>query len=59
MRAMAGTRRRRRRCISPSAAIDKDGKVTAWRFETKAFSKRDTMNNEGEPEYTLAGQLLD
>ena len=41
------------------AAIDKDGKVTAWRFETKAFSKRDTMNNEGEPEYTLAGQLLD
>jgi nicotinate dehydrogenase subunit B len=41
------------------AAIDRDGKVTAWRFETKAFSKRDTMNNEGEPEYTLAGQLLD
>jgi len=41
------------------AALDRDGKVTAWRFETKAFSKRDTMNNEGEPEYTLAGQLLD
>jgi CO/xanthine dehydrogenase Mo-binding subunit len=41
------------------AAIDRDGKVTAWRFETKAFSKRDTMNNEGAPEYTLAGQLLD
>jgi nicotinate dehydrogenase subunit B len=41
------------------AALDKDGKVTAWRFETKAFSKRDTMNNEGEPEYTLAGQLMD
>jgi CO/xanthine dehydrogenase Mo-binding subunit len=41
------------------AAVDKDGKVTAWRFESKAFSKRDTLNNEGEPEHTLAGQLLD
>jgi CO/xanthine dehydrogenase Mo-binding subunit len=41
------------------AAIDKDGKVTAWRFESKAFSKRDTLNNEGSPEHTLAGQLLD
>ena len=41
------------------AAIDKDGKVTAWRFESKAFSKRDTLNNEGSPEYTLAGMLLD
>src|SRR5207248_2304236 len=41
------------------AAIDRDGKVTAWRFDTKAFSKRDTMQNESEPEYTLAGQLLD
>ncbi|MEA2936529.1 MAG: nicotinate dehydrogenase subunit [Alphaproteobacteria bacterium] len=41
------------------AAIDKDGKVTAWHFETKAFSKRDTLNNEGSPEHTLAGQLMD
>jgi nicotinate dehydrogenase subunit B len=41
------------------AAVDKDGKVTAWRFETKAFSKRDTLNNEGSPEHTLAGQFMD
>ena len=41
------------------AAVDKDGKVTAWQFETKAFSKRDTLNNEGSPEHTLAGQLMD
>jgi nicotinate dehydrogenase subunit B len=41
------------------AAVDKDGKVTAWQFDTKAFSKRDTLNNEGSPEHTLAGQLMD
>jgi nicotinate dehydrogenase subunit B len=41
------------------AAVDQDGKVTAWHFESKSFSKRDTLNNEGEPEHTLAGQLLD
>jgi CO/xanthine dehydrogenase Mo-binding subunit len=41
------------------AALDKDGKVVAWTFESKAFSKRDTLNNEGSPEYTLAGMLLD
>ncbi len=40
------------------AAIDKDGKVTAWKFESKAFSKRDVVQNEGSPERTLAGQLL-
>jgi nicotinate dehydrogenase subunit B len=40
------------------AAIDKDGKVTAWQFETKAFSKRDVFQNEGAPENTLAGQLM-
>jgi CO/xanthine dehydrogenase Mo-binding subunit len=41
------------------AAIDKDGKVTAWHFDTKAFSKRDFFNNEGSPEHTLAGQFMD
>ena len=41
------------------AAIDKDGKVTAWQFDTKAFSKRDFLNNAGVPEHTLAGQLMD
>ena len=32
---------------------------TTWHFATKAFSKRDTLNNEGSPEYTLAGMLMD
>ena len=41
------------------AAVDRDGKVTAWEFNSKAFSKRDTLNNEGSPEYTLAGMLMD
>lgn len=41
------------------AAIDKDGKVTAWYFETKAFSRREFFRDEGSPERTLAGQLLD
>jgi CO/xanthine dehydrogenase Mo-binding subunit len=40
------------------AAVDKDGTVVAWRFDTKAFSKRDFLNNAGVPEHTLAGQLL-
>jgi CO/xanthine dehydrogenase Mo-binding subunit len=41
------------------AAIDKDGKVTAWDFVTKAFSRREFFRDEGSPERTLAGQLLD
>jgi CO/xanthine dehydrogenase Mo-binding subunit len=41
------------------AALDEDGKVIAWQFDSKAFSKRDTLNNEGSPEHTLAGQLMD
>jgi CO/xanthine dehydrogenase Mo-binding subunit len=40
------------------AAVDKDGKVTAWQFESKAFSKRDLFTNEGDPAHTLAGQLM-
>lgn len=42
-----------------SAAIDKDGKVTAWRFESRGFSRRDFFRDEGTPERTLAGQLMD
>ena len=38
-KAPAGTRRRRPRSTSSRAALDKDGKVTAWQFETKAFSR--------------------
>src|SRR5882724_10248987 len=41
------------------AAIDKDGKVTAWHYETKGFSRREFFRDEGSPERTLAGQLLD
>jgi CO/xanthine dehydrogenase Mo-binding subunit len=41
------------------AAIDKDGKVTAWQYESKGFSRREFFRDEGEPERTLAGQLLD
>ena len=41
------------------AAIDKDGKVTAWHFESKGFSRRDFFRDEGTPERTLAGQLMD
>jgi len=40
------------------AAIDRDGKVLAWQFETKGFSKRDLFTNEGDPAHTLAGQLM-
>jgi nicotinate dehydrogenase subunit B len=40
------------------AAIDRDGRVTAWHVDTKAFSKHDFWNDESRPEYTLAGQLM-
>jgi CO/xanthine dehydrogenase Mo-binding subunit len=39
-------------------ALDETGKITAWYFESKVFSKRDCFNNEGDPAFTLAGQLL-
>ena len=32
------------------AAIDKDGKVKAWDFDTKAFSRRDFLRDEGSPQ---------
>ena len=41
-----------------SAALDAEGNVTAWKFVSKVFSKRDCLNNEGDPSSTLAGQLL-
>jgi CO/xanthine dehydrogenase Mo-binding subunit len=40
------------------AAVDKDGKVIGWQFETKGFSRREFHRDEGSPERTLAGQLL-
>ncbi|HEV7802562.1 MAG TPA: molybdopterin cofactor-binding domain-containing protein [Burkholderiales bacterium] len=41
------------------AALDKEGKVIAWHFESKAFSRQEFFRDEGAPERTLAGQLLD
>ncbi len=39
------------------AAVDKDGVVTAWHFESKAFSRLDVESNESQPAHTLPGQL--
>ena len=39
-------------------ALDGDNRVIGWQFESKVFSKRDFLNNEGDPSHTLAGQLL-
>ncbi len=40
------------------AAVDKDGNVTAWHFESKAFSRLDVESNESQPAHTLPGQLM-
>ena len=40
------------------AAIDKDGKVIGWNFESKGFSRREFHRDEGSPERTMAGQLM-
>lgn len=39
-------------------ALDADNRIIGWQFESKVFSKRDFLNNEGDPSHTLAGQLL-
>ena len=40
------------------AAIDTNGKMTAWEFFSKGFSRIDTHLDEADPKDTLAGQLL-
>jgi nicotinate dehydrogenase subunit B len=40
------------------AAIDSSGKVIAYDFVSKGFSRIDVFSREGKPEDTLAGQLL-
>ena len=40
-------------------AIDADGKVTAWHFESKGFSRLDVNSNESESSQNLAGQMTD
>jgi CO/xanthine dehydrogenase Mo-binding subunit len=39
------------------AALDKDNAVTGYAFESKGFSRIDIDTNEGDPSYSLAGQL--
>ena len=39
------------------AGLDQDGKVVAFHFEAKSFSRLDVASNESEPRHTLAGQL--
>jgi nicotinate dehydrogenase subunit B len=40
------------------AALDKDGAVIGYAFESKGFSRVDIDTNESDPSYSLAGQLL-
>ena len=40
------------------AAIDAEGKVIAYEFISKGFSRVDVDTNGGKPADTLAGQLL-
>jgi CO/xanthine dehydrogenase Mo-binding subunit len=40
------------------AALDKDGAVIGYVFESKGFSRIDIDTNESDPSYSLAGQLL-
>jgi nicotinate dehydrogenase subunit B len=39
------------------AALDQDGRVTGYVFESKGFSRIDIDTNESDPAYSLAGQL--
>ena len=40
------------------AALDKDGVVIGYVFESKGFSRIDIDTNESDPSYSLAGQLM-
>jgi nicotinate dehydrogenase subunit B len=40
------------------AALDKDGAVIGYTFESKGFSRVDIDTNESDPSYSLAGQLM-
>src|SRR4029077_743201 len=40
------------------AALDKDGAVIGYAFESKGFSRIDIDTNESDPVYSLAGQLM-
>jgi nicotinate dehydrogenase subunit B len=40
------------------AALDKDGAVIGYAFESKGFSRVDIDTNESDPSYSLAGHLM-
>ncbi|HEY1430461.1 MAG TPA: molybdopterin cofactor-binding domain-containing protein [Stellaceae bacterium] len=40
------------------AALDQDGAVIGYVFESKGFSRVDIDTNESDPSYSLAGQLM-
>jgi hypothetical protein len=40
------------------AALDQDGAVVGYVFESKGFSRIDIDTNESDPAYSLAGQLM-
>ncbi len=40
------------------AGLDQDGKVVAFHFEAKSFSRLDVASNESDPRHSLAGQLM-
>src|SRR5882762_9910282 len=40
------------------AALDQDGAVIGYAFESKGFSRTDIDTNESDPAYSLAGQLM-
>ena len=40
------------------AALDRDGAVIGYVFESKDFSRIDIDTNESDPAYSLAGQLM-
>ena len=40
------------------AGLDKDGKVIAWHFHSKAFDRLNVSSNESDPSDTLHGQMI-
>jgi nicotinate dehydrogenase subunit B len=58
MRGTAGIPKVRPRSNHARAALDQDGAVIGYVFESKGFSRIDIDTNESDPSYSLAGQLL-
>jgi hypothetical protein len=56
-RDTAGTPKDRPR-YRARAALDSDGTVVGYVFESKGFSRIDIDTNESDPAYSLAGQLM-